>query len=226
MHELSQRAAQAEAAARITLGDPPPVTCPPRTTNIRSESCPGSGRCVLMTRVIGNIFSTSITCASEGRSRWAVASSIDGTPLDADRALRASSTRCFWPPESTQIHVADERLEAHRHPLDFVVDPGQLCNLEDPFHFDVGIEEGDILCERAGKQLVVLADDADLPATGTRLVSGRPSIRTCPAPGSSRPMMIFSNVVLPPPDGPTSATISPASTDRLTLRRTSASPEP
>ena len=50
--------------------------------------------------------------------------------------------------------------------------------------------------------------------------SGMPSTSTSPLVGSSSPSMIFSSVVLPPPDGPMMVTNCPASTFRLTFSST------
>src|SRR3989304_6945645 len=51
-----------------------------------------------------------------------------------------------------------------------------------------------------------------------------PSIRTWPSVGTSRPASMRSNVVLPQPDGPSSAKNSPGMMSRLTLSTATAEP--
>ena len=50
---------------------------------------------------------------------------------------------------------------------------------------------------------------------GGRRVMSRPPIRTSPVSGASNPATIRSMVVLPQPDGPSTASISPGGMDRL-----------
>ena len=51
-----------------------------------------------------------------------------------------------------------------------------------------------------------------------------PSIRTWPSLGTSRPASMRSNVVLPQPDGPSSAKNSPGAMSRLTLSTATVEP--
>ena len=58
------------------------------------------------------------------------------------------------------------------------------------------------------------------PAAGRpALLTSRPATRTVPAVGRSRVPARCSSVLLPDPDGPSTATSSPAATDRVTPRR-------
>src|SRR5579884_2976902 len=61
---------------------------------------------------------------------------------------------------------------------------------------------------------------SEMPRRATRSprmrVMSRPSNHTVPEDGRRRPPMVLSSVVLPAPLGPSRATISPASTSRLT----------
>src|SRR5688572_10108268 len=57
-----------------------------------------------------------------------------------------------------------------------------------------------------------------------RTGAGRPSSSTSPSSGSRRPASTDSSVLLPHPDGPTSATTSPAATWRSTRSSTATSP--
>src|SRR5262245_41560755 len=51
-----------------------------------------------------------------------------------------------------------------------------------------------------------------------------PSITTDPASGAMKPAIMFISVVLPQPDGPTIATISPSRTEKLTSATTGSRP--
>ena len=57
-------------------------------------------------------------------------------------------------------------------------------------------------------------------------VRSAPAMRTDPEDGRSRPAMSMSMVVLPEPEGPTTARVSPCSTVRLTPFRMLTGPEP
>ena len=63
------------------------------------------------------------------------------------------------------------------------------------------------------EERVVLEDEPDAPVAGGACRS-RPRSRAarCPRPGRSSPAMTRSSVVFPEPDGPSSATSSPAGT--------------
>ena len=78
--------------------------------------------------------------------------------------------------------------------------------------------EGDVLEDgHVAEQGVVLEHEADAALAGRqRRSTSSPSKRTAPASGTSSPAMMRSSVVLPEPDGPSSATSSPAGTSRLT----------
>ena len=77
--------------------------------------------------------------------------------------------------------------------------------------------EGDVLEDRhVAEQRVVLEDEADLALA--HVGAGRVlAVEAAPLPasGTSRPAMMRSSVVLPEPDGPSSATSSPARMSRL-----------
>ena len=78
--------------------------------------------------------------------------------------------------------------------------------------------ERDVLEHRhVPEQGVVLKHEADAPVAprGARWTSS-PSNSTAPASGISRPAISRSSVVLPQPEGPSSATSSPVSTRKLT----------
>jgi len=88
--------------------------------------------------------------------------------------------------------------------------------------------KGDVFEHRhVAEQRVVLEHESDMALAGAmsqRIL--RPSIRTSPTSGQSRPAMIRNSVVLPEPDGPSSASNSPCRpSDRhcraLQTRRTS-----
>ena len=82
--------------------------------------------------------------------------------------------------------------------------------------------EGHVLKDRhVAKQGVMLKDEADLSVgrVASADVSRWKRIGPLPGSGCSRPAMIRSRVVLPEPDGPSSATSSPVATVRLTSRK-------
>ncbi|MCY1435750.1 hypothetical protein D9M71_518570 [compost metagenome] len=54
-----------------------------------------------------------------------------------------------------------------------------------------------------------------LPRALASVGSGRPSTRICPLSAGSRPSKVAATVLLPQPDSPTSATVSPTCTSRL-----------
>src|SRR5581483_1551642 len=56
------------------------------------------------------------------------------------------------------------------------------------------------------------------------LVRGAPSMSTAPASGATKPAIMFNNVDLPHPDGPTMATNSPSRTLKLTFSTTDKRP--
>ncbi len=60
-----------------------------------------------------------------------------------------------------------------------------------------------------GEQRVVLEHDADAARPGAARSTGAPSTRTVPAVWRRKPAMTRKSVVLPQPDGPSSATTSP-----------------
>ena len=77
-----------------------------------------------------------------------------------------------------------------------------------------GVEEADVVGDRAGEELVVLHHGADHVAPGAQAraaASGTPPTGSRPACGAWMPSISFSSVVLPQPDGPTIATDSPGS---------------
>ena len=87
------------------------------------------------------------------------------------------------------------------------------------------------------QQVVGLEDEADLVEPQAAQVAAQPvavedrvrhPAQTCPPDGSMMQPMMFSSVVLPEPDGPSSATTSPAWTFRSTARSASTrvSPSP
>ncbi len=61
-------------------------------------------------------------------------------------------------------------------------------------------------------------------SAGARSSTGWPPMRTVPLSGSSRPTIDSTSVDLPAPVGPTSATVSPASTSKVASTSTSESP--
>jgi hypothetical protein len=65
-------------------------------------------------------------------------------------------------------HVAHQRVPAHRHCLDLVGDRGDAGALPGPRGIGVAVEEGDVVDDRAGEELVFLHHRADHVAPGAQ----------------------------------------------------------
>lgn len=68
-------------------------------------------------------------------------------------------------------HIPDQRLIAHRQPVDVVSNAGGARRSLNPFHVRLRIEERNVLGDGAGKELVILRHRADLRAPAGDAVS-------------------------------------------------------
>ena len=173
---------------------------------------------------------TLVTCSSscsrrsQRRSslRTLASSAPNGSSSSSTRgstaSARASATRWRWPPESWRGIAVGEPVELHQ--LEQLVDAsrgsrprGGRCAARP--HAQA---EGDVLEHgHVAEQRVVLEHEADLALAHVR-VGGVLAVEAarCPRSAHSSPAMMRSSVVLPEPDGPSSATSSPGRTSRLT----------
>jgi hypothetical protein len=113
-----------------------------------------SGRCAMTMRVTCSAAIDSLTWASRLTSRWLVASSSSST-CGACTGLVPASRAAFVRPRAR----CPCRPPASGSPwawLDVVVDGGQPGAFFDAFGVGAGVEEADVLGNRAGKQRVVL----------------------------------------------------------------------
>jgi hypothetical protein len=120
-------------------------------------------------------------------------------------SARASATRCRWPPESwwglrfasgAELHHVERLLDALR--------PHALLELHAPQAVADVLRHGHVRKQRIG-----LKHHVDRPLVRRHAVMSASSITMRPALGSANPASMRSSVVLPHPEPPTSANISP-----------------
>ena len=182
------------------------------TTKTRLARRISAGRCATTMRVIGSRSIRSAIAPRSVSSRLAVPSSRNRTRGWLYRRARQQHALALAARKG-RAHVADQRQILHRRPHDVVVHLRREGRRLDPLHVEVGIEERDVVGDRAGQQAVVLRHDADVPAPGAPQVGvGAVAVEVdVPEVGLCRPSRSFNSVVLPPPDVPVMATNSPGS---------------
>ena len=175
-----------------------------------------SWSCVTITQVTptSSMMLTSSICVSS-RSFLSSAPSGSSSSSSCGRLarLRASATRCCWPPESWCGLRLRELAELHQleHRLDALGDR-RLGHAVAPQ------AEGDVVPHaQVREQRVRLEHHVDRPLVGRQRRRG-PCLRAAMRPevGVSKPASMRSSVVLPQPDEPSSAKISPWAMSRLT----------
>ena len=171
------------------------------------------------------------TCASECESRLPVGSSAS-TSSGSISSARAIETRCCSPPDSSDGQV---RRRARRgRPRSSSSRPAR-ATASSALARDQRRQQHVLLGGQRRQQVEELEDEADalapqqgqLPGRRGRRSGGRRA-RSMPAVGVSSAPSRCSSVLLPEPDGPMIATISPRAISRSTpsSARTAVSPEP
>ena len=198
---------------------PPPACRPARSgrlfisTTRSATSSASSWSCV--TKML-------VTCSSSCRRRSQRRSSLrtlassapngssSSSTLGSTASARASAMRWRWPPESCERIAVGQPVELHQ--LEQVVHLGLDLRLARALAARLDAQaEGDVLEHRhVAEQRVVLEHEADLALAHVHVggvLAGEAG--SLPASAVSRPAMMRSSVVLPQPEGPSSATSSP-----------------
>ena len=79
----------------------------------------------------------------------------------ADREAAALATR------KRHAETADDRIELHRHRIDFLIDHRQPGAVLHPLRVVLWVEEADVVLDRADEQVIVLHHNADPAAVGS-----------------------------------------------------------
>ena len=187
----ASRRADAAALARISSFGPKALH--PALAHHQQRSTPASalGRCATTTTMPPRLRTPRMACVSASRlraSRLELGSSSttrNGSPIE-----RAGERDALpLPGRKRRAALADLRLVAVRQPQDHVVHAGGLGRRDDGLRVGVRLEAGDVLRHRAGEQLDVLRQVADVPAERLAATIGRARRRRagpCRAPASRR----------------------------------------